>query len=160
MVAARGEAIFCVLITRKHPSRGFLFDLPRHLGEKKRALDYYVELFAPGDPTPYLLVQVKTTRRGYTRDGRLRVRMSSTELRRLAAYPAPTYVVGIDEVGEQGYIVSTGGKSEVGFSAMCTDHPLTPYVLSQLRDEVEAYWQSPAQPAFRSVLADPRWRQL
>lgn len=156
LVAARGEALFCVLATRQHATRGFLFDIPRHLGEKKRAVDYFVELFEPGDVVAFFLAQVKTTRQGYTRDNRLKVGVSRTDLERLAAYPAPTYVVGIDSVNQCGYIVAVSGATGAGFSSMCTDYPLNPETLAILRDEVEAYGRSSIAAGFHSRLADPR----
>jgi len=160
LVAARGEALFCVLISREHPTRGFLFDIPRHLGEKKRSVDYFVEVLESGDLLSYFFVQVKTTRRGYTRDGRrLKVRVSRSDIERLASYPAPAYVVGIDEVAERGYIVSVGSGTGGAFSSICTDYPLIPEILATLRDEVEAYWRSKDRSVFRSELADPRWRE-
>ncbi|HEX8904153.1 MAG TPA: hypothetical protein VF771_04885 [Longimicrobiaceae bacterium] len=156
LVAARGEALFCVLATRQHATRGFLFDIPRHLGEKKRSVDYFVELFEPGDVAAFFLAQVKTTREGYTRDNRLKVAVSRADLERLATYPAPTYVVGIDIVEQRGYIVAATGATRAGFSSMCTDYPLTPNTLAILRDEVEAFGQSSMSSGFRSRLADPR----
>ena len=157
LVGARGEASFSLLVTRQHPVHGFLFEVPRHLGEKKRGVDFFVELFSTGETTPYFLVQVKTTQAGYTTGGRLRVSIGADEMRRLAGYPAPTYVVGIDEPHQRGYIVSANGESTVGFSGMCTDHPLTPEVLAELHREVEAYWAS-IRPTFASTFVDSRWR--
>ena len=158
LIGARGEASFSLLVTREHPVHGFLFELPRHLGEKKRGVDFFVELFSTGETVPYFLVQVKTTRTGYTPGGRLKVGIGGDELRRLAAYPAPTYVVGIDEPAQRGYIVSANGESTSGFSRMCTEFPLTPDVLAQLHREVEAYWEA-ARPTFASAFVDSDWRE-
>lgn len=158
-VAARGESIFSVIVTRGHPEHGYLFESPRHLGEKKQAIDFYVELFSTSAITPYFLVQVKSTRLGLiARRERLRVGISAGHMQRLASYPAPTYVVGIDETTERGYIVSANGESTAGFSSMCTDHPLTADVLVALHREVEAYWiAGPA--AFTSAFLDRNWVQ-
>jgi len=78
-------------------------------------------------------------------------------MRRLAGYPAPTCVVGIDEPHQLGYIVSANGESTAGFSGMCTEYPLTPEVLAELHREVEAYWAS-IRPAVASAVVDSRWR--
>lgn len=153
-IAARGEAIFSVIITRHHTAHGFLFDVPRHLGEKKRSIDFYVELFQPSEVTPFFLVQVKSTRQGYTAHNRLKVGIGAGEIRRLAAYPAPTYVVGIDESSERGYIVSANGEKTAGFSSMCTEYPLAPDVLLALHHEVAAYWAE-GPDAFTSSFVDP-----
>ena len=160
LIGERGESIFRVLITRKHPTRGYLFDHPRFLGEKKRTIDFHVELFHEESLIPFFFVQVKSTSEGYTqREHRLKVQVTATDMKRLAAYPAPTYIVGIDEPGEQGYIVSANGEYQTGFSSLCTQYPLNPDVLALLWDEVAAYWASPTYPTFRSVFCDPKWQQ-
>jgi hypothetical protein len=147
------------LITRRHPKRGILFDIPRYLGEKKRTLDFLVELFGDKARTPFLFVQVKATRMGYSeRDGRLRVTVTREEMRRLAAYPAPTYVVGIDESGERGYVVCAQGEQATGFTRMCTDYPLTPDGLELLWEDVARFWSLNDRTLFSSSLLDPRWR--
>jgi hypothetical protein len=87
----------------------------------------------------------------------LKVAITSGQLQRLSAYPAPTYVIGIDERSERGYIVSAHGEWTTGFSSMCTTHPLTSDVLAALHAEVERYWQHGAT-GFRSVFIDDRWR--
>lgn len=160
IIGERGEAIFRVLITRKHPTRGYLFDHPRFLGEKKRTIDFHVELFHDEFLIPFFFVQVKSTSGGYTqREQRLKVQITATGMNRLAAYPAPTYIVGIDEPGEQGYIVSANGECKTGLSSLCTNYPLNSDVLALLWDEVAAYWTAPTYPTFHSVFCDPKWRQ-
>lgn len=59
VIAARGEAWFKVLITQEHPSHGPLFDLPRHLGDKMPAVDYFVELASAAAVAAFCLIQVK-----------------------------------------------------------------------------------------------------
>lgn len=158
LVGARGEALFRVLITRYHPEHGYLFDTPRFLGDKQRTVDFYVELLYDAESPLHFFVQVKSTRTGYTRrGGRLRVRVSGRDLQRLAGYGAPTYIVGIDEPAERGYIVSAHAESRAGFSSMSTAHPLEGDVLVRLRDEVEEYWRLERRSGFRSQFADPRW---
>ncbi|AOY83879.1 DUF4365 domain-containing protein [Moorena producens JHB] len=160
VIGQRGESIFIVLITRKHPTRGYLFDHPRFLGDKKRTIDFYVELFHDESLIPFFFVQVKSTSEGYTvKEHRLKVQVTATDIKRLAAYPAPTYIVGIDESRERGYIVSANGECQTGFSSLCTDYPLNPDKLALLWDEVAAYWTSSTYPAFRSAFCDPKWRQ-
>lgn len=160
VIGGRGESIFRVLITRKHPVLGYLFDHPRFLGEKKRTIDFHVELFHDESLIPFLFVQVKSTSEGYPqREHRLKVQVTATDMKRLAAYPAPTYIVGIEESEERGYIVSGNGECKTGFSSLCTDYPLNPDVLALLWDEVAAYWASSTYPTFRSVFCDLKWRQ-
>ncbi|MBW4620607.1 MAG: DUF4365 domain-containing protein [Cyanosarcina radialis HA8281-LM2] len=160
IIGERGESIFRVLITRKHPTRGYLFEHPRFLGEKKRTIDFHVELFHDESSIPFFFVQVKSTSQGYTlKERRLKVQVTTTDMQRLAAYPAPTYIVGIDELEEQGYIVSANGEYKTGLPSLCTDYPLKPNTLALLWDEVVAYWSAPKYPLFRSVFCDPKWRQ-
>lgn len=157
VIGERGEAIFRVLLTRKHPIYGYLFDHPRFLGEKKRAIDFYVELFHEESLIPFFFVQVKSTAEGYTlKEHRLKVQVTATDMERLAAYPAPTYIIGIDEPGEQGYIVSANGECKTGLSSLCTDYPLNPDTLALLWDEVATYWTNPIDPLFQSTLCDPK----
>ncbi len=160
VIGERGESIFRVLITRKHPTRGYLFDHPCFLGEKKRTIDFHVELFHDESLVPFFFVQVKSTSEGYTlKECRLKVHVTATDMKRLAAYPVPTYIVGIDEPEERGYIVSANGECKTGFSSVCNDHPLNPNTLALLWDEVSAYWSAPNYPEFRSAFCDPKWRQ-
>jgi hypothetical protein len=160
LVAARGEALFRVLISRSQQESGFLFQVPHFLGEKQRTVDFYVELVSAESAPPHFFVQVKTTRAGYThRERRLRVRVSDGELQRLAGYHAPTYIVGIDEPWERGYIVSANGERTRGWATMTTAYPLEGDVLTRLRNEVEAYWALPERAAFCSEFIDPRGRE-
>ncbi len=161
VIGERGEAIFRVLITRPHPMRGYLFDHPRFLGDKKRTIDFHIELFHDDALIPFFFVQVKSTSEGYTvKEHRLKVQVSRTDMQRLAAYPAPTYIVGIDEPNEQGYIVSANGEWTPGISSLCTNYPLNSEVLGLLWDEVAAYWAAPTYPDFHSILRDPKWSSL
>ncbi|MBD2450647.1 hypothetical protein H6G76_26660 [Nostoc sp. FACHB-152] len=83
VIGERGESIFRVLITRKHPSRGYLFEHPRFLGEKKRTIDFYVELFHDDFLIPFFFVQVKSTSQGYTQsDRRLKVKVTDSDMKR------------------------------------------------------------------------------
>lgn len=157
-VGARGEAVFKSLVTREHPSRGFLFSLPLHLGEKREALDFFVELYTNGGAPAYCFVQVKTTRRGYTRNGRLRVGVSARQMSRLAAYPGPTYVVGVDETAGSGYAVYVGRGAQAGASSLCTDFPLDVDGIERLWEDVREFWSRHPKPRFNSALADPTWR--
>jgi len=77
-------------------------------------VDFIVELTNhTGDITPYFFVQVKTTREGYTKKHkRLKIKVSKDNILKLASFPAPTYIVGIDENAETGYIISANGKHQ------------------------------------------------
>src|SRR4051794_12576311 len=99
--------IFCVRIMN-FCGRNAPYFCPRFLGEKDRKLDFLVELIDAGDRTPFFFVQVKTTRKGYTKkDRRLKIEMSGEDVRRFSLVPAPTYLVGIDERTEAAYLLAT-----------------------------------------------------
>lgn len=155
----RGESIFHTLMTRFHKDTGPRFKA-QFLGDKWRTVDYIVELVEAGDEfVPFFFVQVKTTRAGYThRDGRLRVAVSGGEMRRLAAYPAPTYVVGIDEARESGYLLSANGEHLTHLSSLTTDHPIDEDTRTRLWSEVLAYWRKHRATEFVSEFRDPEWR--
>ncbi|HST58942.1 MAG TPA: hypothetical protein VLK84_09645, partial [Longimicrobium sp.] len=128
-------------------------------GEKWPTVDFIVELLGAGPAVPYFFVQVRTTRAGFTaRQRRLKVRVSQHSLRRLGKLPAPTYVVGIDEVGEAGYIVSANGESNVRIASLPTAHPIDRRRREQLWHEVYEYWKARQMTGFRSAFADPAWR--
>jgi hypothetical protein len=96
-IGSRGENIFSNLISKFHSEHGPIFR-PQFLGEKWPLVDFIVELVGEGRTTPYFFVQVRATRQGLTRVGRrLRVQVAEAEVRQLASYPSPTYIVGVDE---------------------------------------------------------------
>ena len=101
-----------------------------------------VELVGAGEITPFFFIQVKTTREGYTkRDGRLKVKVSPEAMSRLRAYPAPTYVVGVDEMQEKGYITSANAGSPDVLASLPTTFELNCANLERLWHEVREYWR-------------------
>jgi hypothetical protein len=54
----------------------------------------------------------------------LRAVVSQEDVQRLIAYPAPTYVVGIEEQREKGYIVSVNDPRSWGFGSLPMRFPL------------------------------------
>ena len=98
VLGLRGEAIFTVLMTEFHSKAGSIFK-PQFLGDKWQYVDFIVELVGVGDIVPYFFVQVKTTRQGYTKKlKRLKVKVPQESIHGLTLYPAPIYIVGIDEI--------------------------------------------------------------
>jgi hypothetical protein len=140
-VGSRGESIFVVRLTdlcgRKRPSFR-----PHFLGEKAETLDYFIELVDAGPPTPYFFVQVRTTRQGYTQRSprRLKVSVAGRDVSRLANYPAPVYLVGIDEVQECGFILAILSGSASAIPSLPTRFPLDCANLRVLYDEVSEFW--------------------
>jgi hypothetical protein len=157
-IGSRGEAIFVLTMTAYRSPAKPLFR-PQFLGEKWPVLDHIVMLEGVGDATPYFFVQVKTTRKGYTREGfRLKVAISAEEVRKLAGYPAPTYLVGIDEVGEKAYIVSVNPENLGSLSSLSTAFPIHEENRRLLWEEVTAFWAARVSPGFKSRFADTTWR--
>lgn len=139
-IGSRGEALFYTLITRFYgPSRPRF--RPQFLGDKFATVDYLVELVDTGGITPFFFVQVKTTRQGYTqRSHRLKVQVAIEDIQRLIAYPAPTYIVGIDEQNETGYINAILEGHSRRLANLSTAFPLNQTTLDQLWQEVFDFW--------------------
>jgi hypothetical protein len=119
---------------------------PQFLGDAYQTIDFLVELVGIPDSlglVPYFFVQARATSRGYTRgQGHLKVQVSATAMRRLMWYPAPTYILGIDEPGERGYIFAATTTGPKQLSSLPTRFPLDGLTLHALYDEVLAFWQA------------------
>ncbi len=143
-IGGRGEAIFYVRLT-DFCGRDRPYFRPRFLGEKSQTHDYLVELIDAGKSQPFFFIQVKTTKQGYTKKTslpRLKVKVSKEGIRRMALYPAPTYLVGIDEMNESAFIVAVHGKMNKALSSLPTKYPLDSSNLKLLWNEVKDFWNS------------------
>lgn len=158
-IGQRGEAIFYVLLTRFYDRNTLIFR-PQFLGDKWPAVDYIVELRGHSPTlTPYFFVQVRATRQGYTqKNNRLKIGFSQSDAHKLAALPAPTYLVGIDEIDEKGYIIAVGQARSSGLSSMSTQFPLNQETQELLWQEVSNYWTKVAPFDLNSKFVDPEWR--
>lgn len=154
-----GEALFYVSITRFHGRNSPVFR-PQFLGDKWPAVDFVVELMNyPGQITPYFFVQVKTTRQGYTKKKkRLKVKVPAKDMQKLASFPAPTYIVGIDENTEEGYLVSANGEYLKSVSSLSTRFPINKDIQDILWQEVKDFWEGLGIFRINSKFADPDWR--
>lgn len=158
ILGQRGEAIFVSLITDPDALRGPLFR-PQFLGEKWPVVDFIVELVGVQGHTPYFFVQVKTTEAGFTaRERRLKVKVKTASIERLALYPAPAYIVGIDANNEAGYIVSANGEHQTAVSSLSTRFSINAANRVLLWAEINAYWNVPPQPKLASAFYDPAWK--
>jgi hypothetical protein len=102
-----------------------------------------VELVDAGEKTPFFFVQVKATRKEFTKTQkppRLRVQVSKKDVRRVVAYPAPPYVIGVQEDEELAVIVSIYGAMSDAIPSITTGHELTCKTLRRLWDEVREFW--------------------
>lgn len=143
-IGTRGEALFFVLLTQ-FCGRNRPFFRPHFLGDKFATLDYFVELLDAGPATPFFFVQVKTTSQGYIRnkkgEQRLKIKVPHNDMHRLRLYPAPTYIIGIDERAERGYIISANAESPSNISSLPTTFPLNCQNLALLWNEVKLFWE-------------------
>jgi Domain of unknown function (DUF4365) len=143
-IGGRGQAIAHIRLAslcRVESNRPYF--VPHFLGEKFETFDFLLELVDAGQRTPFFFVQVKSTRKPLTRNqspSRLRVELSKKDVLRMVAYPAPTYLVGIQEVEERAFIIAIHGTMSSAISSITTAHELTPDTLRRLWEEVREFW--------------------
>jgi hypothetical protein len=139
-IGERGQWLFSLFMTNLCGRNDPLFR-PRFLGDKYPTFDYIVEVV--DRPSYFFFVQVKGTTQGYTeKERRLRVQVTQDDIDRMVAYPAPTYVVGIDvnEIGV-GFLLSVNEPRD-NVASLTTQFRIDCGVLEQLRDEVIGFWSS------------------
>ena len=155
LLGQRGEAIFTAQITKFHGQQPLF--RPAFLGEKWPSADYLVELTGGSNPRGFFLVQVKTTKRklpiGATR---LRVAVDLEKLRALAAYPVPTYVVGVHEQTVQLFVISANAPRLRAVSSISSAYPLNARNRQALWKEVRDFWRGKPVTRGLSKFLDPR----
>lgn len=153
-----GENYFAVLISKFDGGRPSRFR-PCFLGDTWPAADFLVQLEGVPSVNPYFFVQVKTTRRDFTTAGkRLPISgFTKDHVVRLAAYPAPTYVVGIHEPRETAWILAVTGQTQKPLSSLPTVHPLNEANRGRLYDEVRDFWKSERVHPIPSVFVTDDW---
>src|SRR5262245_52225573 len=128
-IGGRGEAIAFARLARICRTDADLpYFWPHYLGEKFENFDFLFELVASAARPPFFFVQVKNTRKEFTKTQkppRLRVEISEKDIRRMVAYPAPTYVVGVHEDEERAFIISVHGVMADAIPSITTAHELT-----------------------------------
>ena len=150
----RGEQLFSVMLTRFYGRAQPIFR-PQFLGDKWPTADFLVELTGDTLTTlPYFFVQVKTTRLGYDVQGRLRIQVTATEMQKLNALPAPTYVIGIDDIMEQGYIICAKRTHVGSINGLTTAYPLNERNQNVLWSEVLDFWEQLGTLHFDSHFVD------
>jgi len=150
----RGESIVKLRLTEVQHDGRPLFR-PHFFGDKWPDLDFFVRLEGGGPQTSFFLVQVRSTRRGTTRDGRLRVAFKREAVIRLASFAVPVYFIGVDAIEERAYIVALADRT-TGFSSITTAFPLDAVNRQALWEEVRDFWIR--QDTFsKSVFFDPTW---
>jgi hypothetical protein len=141
-IGDRGQWLCCLLLTQICPGRNEPYFRPTSLGDKHPTFDYLVELVG-GEA--YFFVQVKSTRQGYRKGRgtrRLRVNVDRADVQRMVASPIPTYLVGIDEPGEVGYLLSMNEPRQTGLGGLPALHLLNCVNLERLWQEVYQFWAS------------------
>jgi hypothetical protein len=144
-IGGRGQAIAYIHLSRVCREGDLPYFWPHFLGEKCETFDFLVELVDAGDKTPFFFVQVKATRKEYTRSQtppRLRVEVAEKDVRRMSSFPAPTYVIGVHEEDERAFVVSVHGDMREAIPSITTGHELTNETLKRLWDEVREFWQA------------------
>ncbi len=158
-IGSRGEAIFKARMLK--PVHGEALFRLSFLGEQWEAVDYLCELVgAWKGERPFFFVQVKTTRKGYTKDRRLKVRIDRGDAGALSAYKAPVYLAGIDETDERVFIVAAEGRRVGALTSLHTGAEMhnTGAGLRALWDDVRRYWANVPRQRRWSMLHEPRWR--
>ncbi len=141
LIGKRGEAIVTARLMDFCGNPDPYFDV-HPLGEKCPTFDYLVELVNAGDSVPYFLAQVKSTRKGFTKEGRrLLVQVGEEDVRRTVRCPFPTYLIGVHEPNDRAYFVSVHGSMTGPIASMPSRYPLTPRNLRRLWEEVTAHWK-------------------
>ena len=153
----RGEWLFKLLITEFHSDAGSIFK-PQFLGDKWQYVDFIVELVGAVSCVPYFFVQVKTTRQGCTKNNRLNVKVEKKSVIGIASYPAPTYIVGIDEIQRTGYIVSANGENLKSLSSLSTEFPIDKQNREILWNEVNDFWKPYTQNKQNNLSSKFKWR--
>ena len=146
--------IFVALMTEAHSDDGAIFNI-RFLEDELPYVDCIVELIGQKDYLPFCFVQLKSTKTGYTKkDKRLKVKFSQESIGGLSLYPAPTYIVGIDEKEETGYFVSANGENLSAMASIPTDFPINKPNRGTLWNEVNDFWYKSRKIKFASKFVE------
>jgi hypothetical protein len=141
LIGKRGEAIVCACLT-DFGMRSLPYFDPHPLGEKCPTFDYLVELLGVDAAPAYFFVQVKATRKGYTkRTADLKRGVSADDVRKMVRCPVPTHVIGVDEPAGLAYIVSVHGRRAGEISTIPTTYPLNEANRKLLWTEVRNHWR-------------------
>ena len=155
---ARGEWIAMALLAKSiRPDSKLPYFWPERLGEKFESLDLLVKAIDVGHSIPFFFAQVKTTRKPFAlslTQPRLQVRVEATALGRIRAFPVPTYVIGIHEPTERGFIVAASAAQAI--RSMTTAHELTAHTLGVLWNEVRGIGHSMPTTMYPSFIMGNR----
>jgi hypothetical protein len=142
-IGNRGQSIAHMRLTAMCRKNGMPWFEAHFLGDKCPTFDFLVELIGAGERRPYFFIQVKATRAGFTtiHPPRLKTKVPKSDVRKMALFRAPTYVIGVDEPGERAYVIAVFGRMRESISSISTQHQLNPLTLKALWEEVRDYWK-------------------
>jgi hypothetical protein len=137
-IGKRGESIFEVLLTKYiAQKKRRLFDIA-FLGDKFPTVDFYVELLNGGATKAFFFASVKSTRQPS-----LNISVPFRELKELSRYDVPTYIFGIDEKRENGYLLFANPLSLLRRAVRIPmRHRIDDAALIKLYDEVNGFWRN------------------
>jgi hypothetical protein len=131
-----------------------------HLGEKYPVVDFIVDILdANEDSLGFFFVQVKATKSAKSKAKTLALQIEKTKYNKLAQIPAPTFLVGVDIVAEEVYLVCAPKPAKRAFSSICKKHDLKDDgVRVALYKEVRDYWKkhSPALNQIKTQFKNER----
>ncbi len=142
-IGKRAESIFSVLISKYIPNKNCHLLNPEFLGDKYPSVDFIVELAKCDKTKAFFFASVRSTREGYTvRDNNLLVKYRKDDLDELKKIPVPTYLIGIDEKDENGFIISAQDTNSDNISSFPTLYPINEQNIEILWEEVKKYWDN------------------
>jgi hypothetical protein len=136
---------FCKAALGRFYNRSYSYFSTVLLGEKFEAVDIYGQLMGlRGELMPYyFFIQVKGTTTGYTvRQNRLKVKVLESDLRKIRALTAPTYIVGVDLLTERCYIASANDDCPSHFPSLPTTYLVDMRNIEDLWLEVRDFWEA------------------
>jgi hypothetical protein len=116
-----------------------------YLGEKAEAKDFMVNLIEPTSGDANFYVQVKSTKQGYSGKGasrKLKADVDKEDIEKLKKVPAPTFVVGIEIIGECGFIVAITQATTGAIWGIPTKHRINCHLIKSLWKEIDDYWNA------------------
>ncbi len=126
-IGGRGEAIAYTHLSQVCRDDDLPYFWPHYLGEKCETFDFLVELVDAAEKTPFFFVQVKATRKDFTKrqaPPRLRVEVSEKDVRRMSGFPAH-YLCGRRPRGRGAGVRNFRPRDHAGRLLVADDRPRT-----------------------------------
>lgn len=142
VIGRRWELIAALALTRRYHHGRPRFEV-RFLGEKAEVVDFLVELQGEDIPRHFFLVQVKSTGAADVPSGKptLPISVSRQAYQALCRYRVPCYLIGVDEVNSNAFLLGLNRERNQGLGSFPTRFPLSPETLEKLFHEVRNFWE-------------------